>query len=118
MIKTPAVALLISGVFPVLALGQDIPLQSQDELEDGELIVLGDPSVILAQRANCRDMVMHVREEQGLPLLRREPVSPDEPMLVATVDYDLDGCDVLLTSDGPQSPPDFNEGPARRYPAQ
>ena len=106
-------ALALAAVAPVLAANQDAPQEPQAEPEVDSSPALDDPSVLdpsglLALRANCRDMINHVREERGLPLIRRNLSDPEEPMLIRAVDYNVEGCDVLLTSTGPQPLPEID----------
>jgi hypothetical protein len=67
-------------------------------------------------RVPCRDTIHEVREERGLPQLRRESASPDEPLLIAAVDHRISGCSVMVmyteTSDV-RPLPALPDGPAR-----
>ncbi|MDG6079538.1 hypothetical protein E3U23_10060 [Erythrobacter litoralis] len=45
---------------------------------------------------NCQDRIHHVREERGLPELNDAPATPDNALLIAAVDHQVDGCDVLV----------------------
>jgi len=47
-------------------------------------------------RADCGDRIETVRAERGLPRLEREPADPDEPLLIAAVHKQIDGCSVLV----------------------
>ena len=71
-------------------------------------------------RVPCRDTIHAVREERGLPQLRRESASPDEPLLIAAVDHRIGGCSVMLmhgnTSDVRPLP--MPDGDARLLPAR
>ncbi len=67
----------------------------------------------------CTDTIHHARRELGLPSLDRKPADPDDVILLRAVHYNLDGCDVLLASDGEILPlPLPQEGPFRPQPAQ
>jgi hypothetical protein len=67
-------------------------------------------------RTPCRDTIHAVREERGLPQLRRETASPGEPLLIAAVDHRIGGCAVMVmygnTSDV-RPLPALPDGPAR-----
>ncbi|MXP42813.1 hypothetical protein GRI75_14295 [Altererythrobacter soli] len=70
---------------------------------------------------NCRGRIERVRQERGLPQLRRDSASPEEPLLIAAVDKRIDGCAVLVMRHdaGDIRPlPPFQDGPARRMPAR
>jgi hypothetical protein len=70
---------------------------------------------------NCRDHIMLVREERGLPKLERDTASPDEALIIAAVDKRIDGCAVMMmrgnTSDV-RPLPEFQEGPGQLTPAR
>jgi hypothetical protein len=70
---------------------------------------------------NCRDRIVLVREERGLPKLERDTASPDEPLLIAAVDKRIDGCAVMVmhgnTSDV-RPLPEFQEGSGQLMPAR
>jgi hypothetical protein len=57
------------------------------------------PLVTPEGRVPCRDTVHAVREERGLPQLRRETAAPDEPLLIAAVDQRINGCAVMVMYD-------------------
>jgi hypothetical protein len=70
---------------------------------------------------NCRGRIERVRQKRGLPQLRRDSASPEEPLLIAALDKRIDGCAVLVMRHDagdvrPLSP--FQEGPARLRPAR
>ena len=46
--------------------------------------------------AVCRDRIHTVREERGLPTIRRKTADPDVPLLIAAVDHRIDGCSVMV----------------------
>jgi hypothetical protein len=67
-------------------------------------------------RVPCRDTIHAVREERGLPQLRRETASPDEPLLIAAVDHRINGCSVMVMYDNTSDVrplPALPEGPPR-----
>jgi hypothetical protein len=72
-------------------------------------------------RENCRDRIVLVREERGLPKLERDTASPDEPLMIAAVDKRIDGCAVMVmhgnTSDV-RPLPEFQEGQGQLMPAR
>ena len=74
------------------------------------------PHTLPEGRIPCRDTIHAVREERGLPQLKRETASPDEPLLIAAVDHRVNGCSVMVmygrTSDV-RPLPAFPEGSAR-----
>ncbi len=45
---------------------------------------------------NCRDRIQFVRAERGLPKFDDEPAKPDDALLIAAVDHQVAGCDVLV----------------------
>ena len=75
-----------------------------------------------SSHAVCRDRIIEVREERGLPTLRRETATPDEPLFIAAVDKRIDGCSVLVmrnnTSDIRPLPVIENNGRLERIPAR
>ena len=62
-------------------------------------------SVTPLEPRNCTDTWETVMEERGQARFRREPASPDSPQMVRAVDYDIDGCDFLVTGTGIQPLP-------------
>ncbi|MFL0356635.1 hypothetical protein ACI5KX_09140 [Erythrobacter sp. GH1-10] len=53
------------------------------------------------QSEACRDRIMQAREDTGLPLLEREPASPENPHLIYAVDRRQDGCSVMVMMGNP-----------------
>ncbi|NVD43781.1 hypothetical protein [Qipengyuania atrilutea] len=49
-----------------------------------------------SEEQHCERTIEQVRAERNLPLLRREPASPDKPYLLSAVDKTIDGCPVLV----------------------
>ena len=54
---------------------------------------------------NCADTWETVMEERGQAQFRREPASPDRPQMLRAVDYNIGGCDFMVTSSGIQPLP-------------
>ena len=71
---------------------------------------------------NCRDRIMQVREDMGLPpLMERQPASPDNPHLIYAVDRRQDGCSVMVmmgNRNDIRPLPEAAEGPIRMIPAE
>lgn len=70
---------------------------------------------------NCRDRIVLVREERGLPKLERDTASPDEPLIIAAVDKRIDGCAVMLMHGNMSDVrplPEFQEGHGQLIPAR
>jgi hypothetical protein len=106
----PGLALLLLGG-PVSAEPptQDRPATSANQ----QIEALASPGA-----ANCRDRIVAVRQERGLPPLEegkaeperppaaldREPFHPGETeaLLVYAVDREIDGCDVLVMAGNPE----------------
>ncbi len=50
----------------------------------------------------CRDIISKAREDAGLaPLLKREPASPDKPLMVYAVDRREQDCSVMVMKGNP-----------------
>ena len=49
----------------------------------------------------CTDRITEAREDAGLPLLRREPASPDKPLAIYAVDRRQDGCSAMVMMGNP-----------------
>ncbi len=49
----------------------------------------------------CQDRIHRARAAAGLPLLKREPASPDKPHLIYAVDRRQDGCGVMVMMGNP-----------------
>lgn len=98
---------------PVFATNDEERLREHPPLpadEQSVLDVLDYP--VLATPGNCTDTIRQVRQERGLPQLDRRAADPDEPILFRALDYDVDGCDVLLVNDRDIRPlPAPQEGP-------
>jgi len=61
--------------------------------------ILPDPNVIgdaTADSTVCHDRIHQVRDNRGLPELQRKQASPEEPLLIAAVDHQINGCSVLV----------------------
>ena len=71
-------------------------------------------------RVLCRDTIHQVREERGLPQLRRENTSPDEALLIAAVDQRINGCSVMVmyTDTSDVRPLPMPDGEERLLPAR
>lgn len=54
---------------------------------------------------NCTDTYETVMQERGQAEFQRAPASPDSPQMVRAVDYDIDGCDFMVTGSGIQPLP-------------
>ncbi|MGX7895230.1 hypothetical protein [Tsuneonella sp. HG222] len=44
----------------------------------------------------CSDKIQSVRAERGLPSVRRESASDDEPLFIKAVDHRIDGCSAMI----------------------
>lgn len=65
---------------------------------------------------NCHGRIVAARAERGLPPLRRDNAPPGEPMFIAAVDKQIDGCEVLVMRNDIRDIrplPEFQDGPAR-----
>lgn len=65
---------------------------------------------------NCRGKIETVREERGLPKLRRENAQRGDAMMILAVDKTIDGCEVLVMANDTRDVrplPEFRDGPAR-----
>ncbi|WP_271077819.1 hypothetical protein [Aurantiacibacter sp. MUD61] len=112
-----AIAAIITGA-PFLIANQDIPEMSSDT-ETDNAIVFTDPSHVSSDNQNCRDTIRLAREERDLPLLQREPASPERPILFLALDHNIDGCGVLLTNGGDIRPlPEVDESASLLHRAQ
>jgi hypothetical protein len=68
---------------------------------------------------NCQGRIETVREERGLPMLKRDNAPADEPLIIAAVDKRIDGCEVLVLKgniNDVRPLPEFHDGPARIRP--
>ena len=54
--------------------------------------------------ANCRDRIQAVRNERGLPELRRDNARPGaaEELMFLALDHTIEGCNVLVMADDPR----------------
>lgn len=63
---------------------------------------------------NCGGKVEAVREERGLPLLRRENSQRGDALMILAVDKQIDGCEVLVMAydaNDVRPLPDYADGP-------
>jgi hypothetical protein len=70
----------------------------------------------LQKERNCRGKIETVREERGLPMLRRENTTQRDAQMILAVDKRIDGCQVLVMASDPRDVrplPEFSNGPAR-----
>jgi hypothetical protein len=120
------------------------PVAAEPMLEQvgrGEPPALAAPGELPASSRTCRDTIIAVREERGLPPLgtdrdiarpaepeghgypplelRRDNAHPDEAeaLMIYAVDREIDGCDVLVMAANPQDvrPLPTFEGPGRLH---
>jgi hypothetical protein len=101
---------------PAFALAADVPAPSAKDYAEPAVRELQ-----VHQPANCRDRVYEVREERGLPKLERDTASPDEPLFIAAVERQIDGCSVLVMRhdlSDVRPLPALPEGPPRLMPAR
>lgn len=69
----------------------------------------------------CSDRITKAREEAGLPLLKREPASPEKPLMIYAVDRREHGCSVMVMKGNPddiRQLPERMEGPPIMIPAK
>lgn len=94
-IAIPLFALLLAG--PAVGTSEEQQSQPAPVPSPFDIPALeGLDHPMLALSENCRDTIRQVRQERGLPLLDRHAADPEEPILFRALDYDVDGCDVLL----------------------
>ena len=105
-------------VLPLLALF----LTTAAAPQAGPAVPGPDLTIPEPSQAVCRDRIIEVRKERGLPDLRRETATPDEPLLIAAVDKRINGCSVLVmrnnTSDVRPLPVIEGDGRLQRIPAR
>ncbi len=90
----PAVAIEHEGAFAPNIADTGTPIQQVQRLDES----LHDAPQL---RSNCRDQIVAVREERGLPRLHPEDTpSPDNPYFIKAVDHRIDGCNVMVMADG------------------
>ncbi len=68
---------------------------------------------------NCRGKIVAVRDERGLPMLRRDNTTRDDAMMILAVDKTIEGCEVLVMASDPKDVrplPEFRDGPGRIQP--
>lgn len=117
------------NAYSLLALACSAPLmiandeqpaeQAPLDIERAPLVVNPEANTGLAAREDCTDTWQQVRDERGLPRLRRAPADPDAPILLRAVVHQIDGCDFLVVGDGDIRPlPLPQEGPLRPQRAQ
>ncbi len=115
----PSMAAMLA--VPLLGANSDLPEFDDGLLDADRAPALDYPALVdqLQTLGSCTDTIELVRQERGLPPLDRRAADPDGPILFKAVDYDIDGCDVLLVGDGDvRSLPLPTEGPLRPIPAQ
>lgn len=67
-----------------------------EQRQDVDGLAIGPHNAETETRENCRDRIRLVREERALPKLDAEPAEPDNALMIAAVDHQIDGCDVLV----------------------
>ena len=94
-------ALAIAALTPLLVSAQERPEEPEAEEAAPEISPFDNPIFDGVEgEENCTDTIEQVREANGLPLLDRRAASSDDVMAFKAVDYDVDGCDVLLVGNG------------------
>lgn len=82
-------------------------------VRDGDEITDGSASRV------CRDRIDKAREERGLPQLKRDDTSSDDPLFIAAVDERVGGCSVMVMRNNLSDIrplPQFRDGPAQLKP--
>jgi len=84
----------------VLTIGASGPDEHKTKREPAETSLGGQvfsrEQLADAAGENCRDRIHLVRAERDLPELETAPATPDDALLIAAVDHQIDGCDVLV----------------------
>jgi len=79
------------------------------------------PAPTPATRAACREAIMQVRAQAGLPALDRGNAQPGEGLLIAAVDKRIDNCRVLVMARDTRDirpEPEFTQRRAELLPAR
>jgi hypothetical protein len=116
----PPLSLAALPLAALLLIGADEPNNASADAVEQTGFPTHEPA-LRNQPANCRDRIEQVRQERGLPKLRRETAKPGEPLHFYAVLREMDGCQVLVMANDQRDIrplPDRPEGPARLYPAQ
>lgn len=68
---------------------------------------------------NCHGRIVVARAERGLPPVRRDNAAAGEPLFIAAVDKQIDGCEVLVMRNDIRDIrplPEFQDGPGQLRP--
>jgi hypothetical protein len=67
----------------------------------------------------CHGRIVAARAERGLPPLQRDNAAPEEPLFIAAVDKQIDGCEVLVMRNDIRDIrplPEFRDAPGQLRP--
>ncbi len=108
----------VSGAPPSAPALDREPLLSVDNAPQGQPMLDHMPLRQLNGQRICRDRIMDVRDERGLPRLDRDARAGEDALLIAAVDKRIDGCSVMVMRNdtGDNRPIPTEEGPARLQP--
>ncbi|MGB3166647.1 MAG: hypothetical protein WBA68_07730 [Alteraurantiacibacter sp.] len=87
----PTIALMLSAPLLLGNGDPELPFDAPPTLKV-------EPQFVLDAEQSCTDTIRQVRAERGLPLLQRGLADPNAPIMFNAVDYDVDGCDVLVVN--------------------
>ncbi|RIV88835.1 hypothetical protein D2V07_00720 [Aurantiacibacter zhengii] len=105
--------LLLAGANP--AASEDIVRSTQQSsAQDDASLSFGEEE----QAARCENDPALVRGAEGDAQLFRDPASPNAVEPMHAVGYEVNGCELLVMTDGTLSLPQNDEGPVQVLPAQ
>lgn len=84
-----------------LLVGSAAAAEPAEPVDAMDIPILGD---VLRSDVSCRDRIITLREERGLPRLERDTAAPDEAeaQMIYAVHRTIDGCHVLVMANDPR----------------
>ena len=113
---------MLKFALPILLLVGASPAASEEAKRQAQLPPAKDDAslsfVDADQAERCEDDPARVQGAEGDARLYRDPARPDAVKPMHAVGYEVNGCELLVMTDGTLSRPEHEEGPVRVLPAQ
>ena len=117
---------MMKSIIPIVVLASGVPATAQDAQPDSEKLPVLEgqahagetPLIDPDDGYRCEDDPVLVQGAEGDARLFRDPARPDTLEPMHAVDYEVNGCSLIVMTDGSLVRPDDTEKPVRLTPTQ
>ncbi|WP_338244949.1 hypothetical protein [Aurantiacibacter hainanensis] len=117
---------MMKSIIPILVLAGGVPATAQDAMQDSEQApppqietdAPETPVIDPDNGYNCEDDPVLVQGAEGDAQLYRDPARPDTLEPMHAVDYEVNGCSLIVMTDGSLVRPTDTDERVRLTPAQ